>query len=148
MTRKITRDELVDLLAAGEPVQFVETLRAEHFAQGHLPGAIHIHFEAIDEHAPELLPDKDAAIVTYCSNLACRNSDIAAHKDKLGSEFLSGYVSVLADARPFPVVLGGQEFSESLLQTLEALQYGQVSAKDAQANAQADATSILERAAK
>ena len=34
MTRKITRDELVDLLAAGEPVQFVETLRAEHFAQG------------------------------------------------------------------------------------------------------------------
>ena len=33
-------------------------------------------------------------------------------------------------------------------QTLEALQYGQVSAKDAQANAQADATSILERAAK
>lgn len=80
--------------------------------------------------------------------LPSRTSDIEAHKDKLGSEFLSGYVSVLADARPFPVVLGGQEFSESLQQTLEALQYGQVSAKDAQANAQADATSILERAAK
>ncbi|TPL04612.1 MULTISPECIES: sugar ABC transporter substrate-binding protein [unclassified Mesorhizobium] len=80
--------------------------------------------------------------------LPSRNSDIEAHKDKLGSEFLSGYVSVLADARPFPVVLGGQEFSESLQQTLEALQYGQVSAKDAQANAQTDATSILERAAK
>ncbi|MEZ2332577.1 ABC transporter substrate-binding protein [Mesorhizobium sp. RCC_202] len=80
--------------------------------------------------------------------LPSRNSDITAHKDKLGSEFLSGYVSVLADARPFPVVLGGQEFSESLQQTLEALQYGQVSAKDAQANAQNDATSILERAAK
>ncbi|RWH72567.1 sugar ABC transporter substrate-binding protein [Mesorhizobium sp.] len=80
--------------------------------------------------------------------LPSRSSDIEAHKDKLGSEFLSGYVSVLADARPFPVVLGGQEFSESLQQTLEALQYGQVSAKDAQANAQADATSILERAAK
>ncbi|RUT96022.1 extracellular solute-binding protein [Mesorhizobium sp. USDA-HM6] len=80
--------------------------------------------------------------------LPSRSSDIEAHKDKLGSEFLSGYVSVLADARPFPVVLGGQEFSESLQQTLEALQYGQVSAKDAQANAEADATSILERAAK
>jgi hypothetical protein len=36
MTSKITRDELVDLIAAGEPVQFVETLRAEHFAQGHI----------------------------------------------------------------------------------------------------------------
>ncbi|TKB06420.1 MAG: sugar ABC transporter substrate-binding protein, partial [Mesorhizobium sp.] len=53
-----------------------------------------------------------------------------------------------ADAKPFPVVPGGQEFSESLQQTLEALQYGQLSAKDAQANAQADAVSILERAAK
>ncbi|MER8421752.1 extracellular solute-binding protein [Mesorhizobium sp. M1428] len=80
--------------------------------------------------------------------LPTRTSDIEAHKDKLGSEFLSGYVSVLADARPFPVVPGGQEFSESLQQTLEALQYGQLSAKDAQANAQADAVSILERAAK
>lgn len=80
--------------------------------------------------------------------LPTRTSDIEAHKDKLGSEFLSGYVSVLADAKPFPVVPGGQEFSESLQQTLEALQYGQLPAKDAQANAQADAVSILERAAK
>ncbi|MER9867142.1 extracellular solute-binding protein [Mesorhizobium sp. M0136] len=80
--------------------------------------------------------------------LPTRTSDIEAHKDKLSSEFLSGYVSVLADAKPFPVVPGGQEFSESLQQTLEALQYGQLSAKDAQANAQADAVSILERAAK
>lgn len=80
--------------------------------------------------------------------LPTRTSDIEAQKDKLGSEFLSGYVSVLADAKPFPVVPGGQEFSESLQQTLEALQYGQLSAKHAQANAQADAVSILERAAK
>jgi multiple sugar transport system substrate-binding protein len=80
--------------------------------------------------------------------LPSRSSDVDAYKDKLGSEFLAGYVSVLADAKPFPVVLGGQEFSEALQKTLEALQYGQVSAKDAQANAQADATSILERAAK
>ena len=41
----------------------------------------------------------------------------------------------LADAKPFPVVLGGQEFSEALQKTLEALQYGQVSAKDAQTTA-------------
>ena len=85
MTRNITRNELVDLIAAGEPVQFVETLRAEHFAQGHLPGAVHIHFEEVQERAPELLPDKDALIVTYCSNTACQNSRIAAEKlAKLG----------------------------------------------------------------
>src|SRR3954454_523611 len=78
MTTKIPRDELVELLAAGKPLQFVETLRAEHFAQGHLPGAIHIHFEEIREKAAQLLPDKDAPIVTYCTNTACRNSGIAA----------------------------------------------------------------------
>lgn len=85
MTRKITRDELVDLLAAGEQVQFVETLRAEHFADGHLPGAVHIHFEEVEDRAAGLLPDKDALIVTYCSNTACQNSRIAAEKlAKLG----------------------------------------------------------------
>lgn len=89
-----------------------------------------------------------AGILMSMGILPSRSSDVDAYKDKLGSEFLAGYVSVLADAKPFPVVLGGQEFSESLQQTLEALQYGKVSAKDAQANAQADATSILEKAAK
>jgi rhodanese-related sulfurtransferase len=85
MTRKITRDELVAQLETGTPLQFVETLRAEHFAQGHLPGAVHIHFEEVDERAPQVLPDKDTLIVTYCSNTACQNSRIAAEKlAKLG----------------------------------------------------------------
>ncbi|WP_353643208.1 extracellular solute-binding protein [Mesorhizobium sp. WSM2239] len=88
-----------------------------------------------------------ADILMSMGILPSRSSDVEALKDRLGSDFLSGYVSVLADAKPFPVVLGGQEFSESLQQTIEALQYGQVSAKEAQANAQADAVSILERAA-
>ena len=54
MTRKITRDELTELLATGIPVQFVETLRAEHFAAGHLPGAVHIHFEEVEERAGQM----------------------------------------------------------------------------------------------
>ena len=85
MTRKITRDELTELLAAGSPVQFVETLRAEHFAQGHLHGAVHLHFEDVETRAAASLPDEDALIVTYCSNTACQNSRIAAEKlAKLG----------------------------------------------------------------
>jgi multiple sugar transport system substrate-binding protein len=80
--------------------------------------------------------------------LPSRTSDVQAFADRLKTPFLAGYVDVLADARPFPVVLGGQEFSEALQQQLEALQYGQVTAAEAQKNAQADATEILERAAK
>jgi rhodanese-related sulfurtransferase len=84
MARTITREELRRAIES-DSVIVVETLRAEHFAQGHLPGAIHIHFEQIAERAPDLLPDKAAAIVTYCSNTACRNSEIAANQlAKLG----------------------------------------------------------------
>jgi rhodanese-related sulfurtransferase len=79
MTETITRDELRQAIDDGD-VTVVETLRAEHFAHGHLPGAVHIHFEAIRDKAPELLGDKDAAIVTYCSNPECRNSEIAANQ--------------------------------------------------------------------
>jgi len=79
MANTITRDELRAAVEDGS-VTVVETLRAEHFEQGHIPGAIHIHFEAIADEAPALLPDRDAAIVTYCSNTACPNSGIAANQ--------------------------------------------------------------------
>lgn len=78
--------------------------------------------------------------------LPSRTSDVAAYQDQLGRPFLEGYVKALSDAKAFPVVLGGQEFSEALQQTIEQLEYGQVTAEEAQANVQADATSILERA--
>ncbi|WP_055048489.1 ABC transporter substrate-binding protein [Devosia sp. A16] len=81
--------------------------------------------------------------------LPSRTSDGAAFADKLAADsFLKGYTETLANAKPFPVVLGGQEFSESLQKTLEAIQFGQLSAADAQATAQADAAEILERNAK
>lgn len=79
MAKSISRNDLEQAIDAGE-VTIVETLRAEHFQQGHLPGAIHIHYEAIAEKAPELLPDRHAPIVTYCSNTQCRNCEIAANQ--------------------------------------------------------------------
>ena len=81
--------------------------------------------------------------------LPSRTSDGTAFADRLSSDpFLAGYTSTLANAKGFPVVLGGQEFSESLQKTLEAMQFGQLDAADAAKTAQADATEILERAAK
>ncbi len=79
--------------------------------------------------------------------LPSRTSDATAFADRLADPFLKGYVDTLPDAKPFPVVLGGQEFSEALQQTLEGLQYGKVSAADAATNAQGDAQSILAKAA-
>jgi multiple sugar transport system substrate-binding protein len=88
-----------------------------------------------------------ADILQSMGILPSRTSDVAAYKGALGRPFLEGYVSQLADAHAFPVVLGGQEFSEALQQTIEQLEYGQLNAVDAQAKVQADAESILQRAA-
>ena len=79
--------------------------------------------------------------------LPSRTSDSAAFADKLSDPFLKAYIDEVPDAKPFPVVLGGQEFSESLQQTLEAVQFGKVSGADAATNAQTDAAAILSKAA-
>jgi len=78
--------------------------------------------------------------------LPSRTSDGKAFADRLsGDPFLKGYTDTLADAKGFPVVLGGQEFSVALQTTLEGMQFGQLSAADAQKTAQDDATEILAR---
>jgi len=90
-----------------------------------------------------------AEILVSMGILPSRTSDVTAYADQLASDpFLAGYTETLASAKGFPVVLGGQEFSESLQKTLEAMQFGQLNAADAQATAQADAAEILERNAK
>ena len=49
-------------------VTVVETLAPERYRENHLPGALNIPAERITELAPRLLPNKDADIVTYCTN--------------------------------------------------------------------------------
>jgi multiple sugar transport system substrate-binding protein len=88
-----------------------------------------------------------AGILQSMGILPSRTSDVDAYADALGRPFLEGYVTTLENAQGFPIVLGGQEFSEALQQVIEQLQYGQITAEEAQTNAQADAVSILERAA-
>lgn len=78
--------------------------------------------------------------------LPSRTSDVAAFSERLKTPFLAGYVSALSEARPFPTVLGGQEFTESLQGHIEAVQFGKETAAEAAAAAQADAVSILEKA--
>ena len=77
MTNKITRAELRDAIDSGD-VTVVEALPAPYYEDAHLPGAINIPHTEVRDLAPELLPDKDAAIVTYCANLPCPNSEVAA----------------------------------------------------------------------
>ncbi len=80
MTDKITRDELRAMLDRGEAVTLVEALPEPYYRKAHLPGALLLPHDRVDELAPALLPDKAAAIVVYCADLPCPNSAIAAER--------------------------------------------------------------------
>ena len=80
MVATITRDELKARLDAGEPVTIVEALPEEYYRKAHLPGALLLPHDRVDDLAPTLLPDKAATVVVYCANLACRNSVVAAER--------------------------------------------------------------------
>ena len=61
----MTRPELIGALRAGR-ISLVDVLSPESFAAMHIPGAINLPVADIPRRAPELLPDRRAAIVTYC----------------------------------------------------------------------------------
>jgi rhodanese-related sulfurtransferase len=49
-------------------VTVVETLAPERYREAHIPGALNIPPERIKELAPQLLLNRDAEIITYCTN--------------------------------------------------------------------------------
>jgi rhodanese-related sulfurtransferase len=69
MDRTISTKALKAKLDAKENLKLVETLAPERFRDAHIPGAVNIPPEKIKELAPQLLPSKNAEIVTYCANL-------------------------------------------------------------------------------
>jgi rhodanese-related sulfurtransferase len=79
VTTLITRDQLRAEIDAGT-VTVVDALGGEYYAKQHLPGAIPLVEADVSERAAALLPDKAAAIVTYCSNPACPNSGRVADR--------------------------------------------------------------------
>jgi rhodanese-related sulfurtransferase len=72
------RNQLRAEIDAGT-VTVVDALGGEYYAQQHLPGAIALVADDVAARAAGLLRDKAAAIVTYCSNPACPNSQQVAN---------------------------------------------------------------------
>jgi rhodanese-related sulfurtransferase len=79
VTTLITRDELRAAIAAGS-VTVVDALPRAYWAKQHLPGALNLVEDEVSERASALLPDRTAAIVVYCSNPSCTNSQAVANR--------------------------------------------------------------------
>ncbi|HUR75574.1 MAG TPA: rhodanese-like domain-containing protein [Sporichthya sp.] len=71
----ITRDELHATLT---DLVVLDALPAGYYEQEHLPGALNLVADDVAERAAALIPNRDAAVVTYCSNTSCRNSEQVA----------------------------------------------------------------------
>jgi len=68
MESTISTKDLKTRLDDKDLITLVETLAPERYREAHLPGAMNLPPERIKELAPQLLPDKNAEIITYCTN--------------------------------------------------------------------------------
>jgi rhodanese-related sulfurtransferase len=65
--KAVSTKDLKTKLNSGK-IKVVETLAPERYREAHIPGALNIPPERIKELAPQMLPDRQAEIITYCTN--------------------------------------------------------------------------------
>jgi rhodanese-related sulfurtransferase len=75
----ISREELKQAIERGEVI-LVDARSAEKFHKSHLPAALNIPAGRAAELAPQLLPNKDACVVTYCVNFTWKLSEQLARE--------------------------------------------------------------------
>ncbi|MCD7755198.1 MAG: rhodanese-like domain-containing protein [Firmicutes bacterium] len=64
--RQISMDDAIKLMTEAEDYVILDVRRADEFAAGHIPGAIHVANESIGSGAIPELPNMDQLIMVYC----------------------------------------------------------------------------------
>lgn len=75
----VSYDELQQKLNDKDPIVLLDVRTQEEFNNGHIPGALLLPYDEIDQKAAQLLPEKEKEIIIYCRS--GRRSAIA--KDSL-----------------------------------------------------------------
>ena len=75
----IDRDGVHAVVDAGTAI-VVEALPAPNYEDAHIPGAANLPHDSDGATIAAVLPDPDATVVVYCSNLACQNSTILSRR--------------------------------------------------------------------
>lgn len=83
----VSYDELQEKLNNKANIVVLDVRTKEEFANGHIPGALLLPYDEIEQNATKLLPEKDKEIIVYCRS--GRRSAIA--KDSLEA---LGYAAV------------------------------------------------------
>jgi rhodanese-related sulfurtransferase len=89
---EITREELWQRIESGDELVLVDALAPMSFAHSHLPGAINLPPEWVDERGPQRIPDLDTEVVVYCATSTCDSSVIVGNRlVELGYRNVSHY---------------------------------------------------------
>lgn len=79
MLKKITREELTNMVSSGQRFKLVDVLDKGHYEKEHIPGAISLPLNEIEKKAAKVLK-KDDTIVVYCASFDCQASTNATEK--------------------------------------------------------------------
>jgi rhodanese-related sulfurtransferase len=77
---EVTREDLWQKIQSGDEFVLVDALSPLAFAASHLPGAINITPEWIDDRARRRIPDPDTDVVVYCAGPSCDSSIAVANR--------------------------------------------------------------------
>lgn len=89
----VTREELRRKIERGDDFVLVDALSPQHYESNHLPGAVNLPLEFVDE-VGKVIPDKSAEIIVYCMNPACAASDEEVRElREMGYENVRHYVA-------------------------------------------------------
>jgi rhodanese-related sulfurtransferase len=72
--REIFREELWEKIERRDEFVLIDALAPMSFAHSHLPGAINLPPEWVDERGPGRVPNREAEIVVYCASSTCDSS--------------------------------------------------------------------------
>jgi rhodanese-related sulfurtransferase len=94
----ISRELLRRKIEGGETFVLVDALSPMSHAASHLPGAINMPPERVDELAARRIPDLDTEVVVYCSSSTCVSSvDVVNRLIDLGYRNVLHYLEGKAD---------------------------------------------------
>lgn len=83
--RECTPQDLRQRLDAGEELRVIDVREESEFAQGHIPGAIHLSKGVIERDIETIVPERDTVMVLYCGG-GFRSALAADSVQKMGYE--------------------------------------------------------------
>ena len=105
---EIDRDTLWRRIQEGASLVLVDALGPVSYGAAHLPGAVNIPPERVDDLAERRIPKLDTEVVVYCANPACESSvEVAERLAQLGYRRVLHYAGGKEDWRDAGLPLEG-----------------------------------------